>query len=79
MLDTHLRASFLRQLGKAGTEKVKKIWILMKQEIMGWQCHQLDNTQIIFLLQTQPRQHLITQFFYRPDTLPDAQPTVSKH
>jgi len=24
-------------------------------------------------------QHLITQFFYRQDALPDAQPTVSKH
>ena len=24
-------------------------------------------------------QHLIIQFFYRPDALPDAQPTVSKH
>ena len=27
----------------------------------------------------QPRQHPTTQFFYRPDALPDAQPTVSKH
>jgi len=32
---------------KAGTSKVKPIWILMKQEIMGWQWHQLDNMQII--------------------------------
>jgi len=27
--------------------KFKGIWILMKQEIMGWLWHQLDNTQII--------------------------------
>jgi len=27
----------------------------------------------------QPHQRLITQFFYRLDALPDAQPTVSKH
>jgi len=27
----------------------------------------------------QPRQHPTTQFFYRPDALPDAQPTASKH
>jgi len=27
----------------------------------------------------QPRQHLTTQFFYRPDALPAAQPTASKH
>jgi len=26
-----------------------------------------------------PHQHPITQFFYRPDALPDAQPTMSKH
>jgi len=34
----------------------------MKQEMMGWQWHQLDHMQIIrtFL---QTRQHLITQFF----------------
>jgi len=27
----------------------------------------------------QPQQHLITQFFYRHDALPDTQSTVSKH
>ena len=27
----------------------------------------------------QPCQHLSTQFFYRPDALPAAQPTASKH
>ena len=26
-----------------------------------------------------PHQHIITQFFYRPDALPDVQPTVPKH
>jgi len=37
----------------------------MKQEMMGWQCHQLEHTQIIciLLLQTEPCQHLIAQFF----------------
>ena len=31
-------------------------------------------------LDRQPHQHLITHsIFYRPDALPDAQPTVSKH
>jgi len=36
----------------------------MKQELMGWQWHRLDNVQIICtLLQTdKPRQHLNTQF-----------------
>ena len=27
----------------------------------------------------KPRQHLTTQFFYRLDALPAAQPTASKH
>jgi len=30
-----------------GTRKVKPISILMKQEMMGWQWHQLDHMQII--------------------------------
>jgi len=34
-------------------QKVKPFWILMKQEMMGWQWHQLDHMQIICtLLQT---------------------------
>jgi len=35
------------QPGEAGTRKVKLIWILMKQEMMGWQWHQLDHMQVI--------------------------------
>jgi len=31
------------QPGYAGTRKVWAIWILMKQEMTGWQWHQLDN------------------------------------
>jgi len=30
----------------ASTRKVKQIWILMKQEMMRWQWHQLDHMQI---------------------------------
>jgi len=46
----------------------------MKQEMMGWQWHQLDHIQIIapHSRQTNKRQHLITHFFYGPDALPDA-------
>ena len=43
-----------------------------------WQWHQLGHMQICTLIQTQPRQHPTTQFFYRPDALPATQPTVSK-
>jgi len=46
-------ASFPGQPGYASTRKFKPIWILMKQEMMGWQWHQLDHMQIIStLLQT---------------------------
>ena len=40
-----------------------------------WQWHQLGQMQVCTSLQT-PRQHLTTQFFYRPDALPAAQPTA---
>jgi len=35
------------QPGEASTRKVESIRILMKQEMMGWQWHQLDRMQII--------------------------------
>jgi len=30
----------------AGSRKIKSFWISMKQEMMEWQQHQLDHTQI---------------------------------
>jgi len=44
--DARLMAAFPQQPGQAGTINIKPIWILMKQEMMGWQCHQLDHMQI---------------------------------
>ena len=52
----------------------------MNHDIMSWQCHQLDHMQITctsFRQITTPAPH--HSIFYRPDALPDAQPTVSKH
>jgi len=43
-------ASSTGQHGCVGTIKVKLFWILMKQEVMGWQRHQLDHMQIICTL-----------------------------
>jgi len=40
-------ASFPGQAGQACTRQVKPIWILTKQEMMGWQWYQLNNMQII--------------------------------
>jgi len=51
--DTHLMASFRDNLVKPAPEKVKPpIWILMKQEMTGWQWHQLDHICIYTSFQT---------------------------
>jgi len=45
-------------------QKGKPFWILLKQETMGWQWHQLDHMQIICTtLQTDHHASTITQFF----------------
>jgi len=65
--------------GWAGTRKVKLIWILLKQETVSgsgisWTiCKSAPRSRQI----TTPAP--ITQVFYRPDALPAAQPTASKH
>jgi len=50
--------------------------------MVGWQWHQLDHVEIIWHTSFQTDIHSSTSslnFFYRPDALPDVQPTVSKH
>jgi len=48
--------------------------------IWGWQWHQLDHMQTICTsLQTDKQTSTSSLNFYRPDALPDAQPTASKH
>jgi len=65
--------------GWAGTRKVKPIWILLQQETVS-------GSGISWAIYTSaPRSRQITMpaphhsVFYRPDALPAAQPTVSKH
>jgi len=61
-------------------QKGKPLWILLEQEMMGWQWHQLDHIQIICtLLQTDNHASSSPLSFYRLDALPAAQPTASKH
>jgi len=49
-------------------------------EVLGRQWHQLDHMQTICtLLQTDNHTNTSSLNFYRPDALPDAEPTVSKH
>jgi len=61
--------------GWAGTRKVKPIWILLKQGSgISWAiCKSAPRFRQI----TTPTPH--RSVFYRPDALPAAQPTVSKH
>ena len=62
----------------AGTRKVKPIWILLKQERVSgsgisWAiCKSAPRSRQI----TTPATHSV---FYRPNALPAAQPTASKH
>jgi len=44
-----------------------------------WQWNQLDHMQVCTLLQTDNHASTHHSVFYRPDALPAAQPTVSKH
>jgi len=68
--------------GWAGTRKVKPIWILLKQETgsgsgsgISWAiCKSASRSRQI----TMPAPHH-SIVFLRPDALPAAQPTVSKH
>jgi len=78
--DTHtcLSALFPGLPRWVGTRKVKPMWILLKQETVSgsgisWAIYKSAPCS------RQPHQHPITLFFYRPDALPAAHPTASKH
>jgi len=61
-------------------QKGKPLSILLEQDMMGWQWHQLDHMQIIYTsLQTDNHASTSPLSFHRPDALPAAQPTASKH
>jgi len=48
--------------------------------VLGWQWHQLDHMQTICTsLQTDNHTNTPSLNVYRPDALPDDQPTVSEH
>jgi len=67
---------FQDSLGKPAPKKVKHYPFLMKQEMMGWQWHQLDHIQIICIsLQTDNDTSISSVNFYRPDNV---QPSVPK-
>ena len=83
-LKSHKRTHLLTALcpglpGWASTRKVKPMWILLKQETLSgsgisWAiCKSAPHSRQI----TMPAPH--RSVFYRPDALPAAQPTASKH
>jgi len=81
----HYCQSTLQQLFSRTTwvsrhHKSKPFWILLEQEMMGWQWHQLDHMKIICTsLQTNNHASTSALSFYRLDALPAAQSTASKH
>jgi len=78
---THTRSTALSPglPRSAGTRKVKPIWILLEQKTVSGSgiscaiCKSAHHSRHI----TMPAPH--HSVFYRPDALPAAQPTVSKH
>jgi len=84
MLETNKQSFnglFSRKTWVSKNHKGKKaFWILMKQNVMGWQWHQLSHMQITGLsLHRKPCQHPTTPFFTGWLLCFDTQPTVSKH
>jgi len=75
-----LNGLFYRTTWVSRHQKGKSFWILLEQEMMGWQWHQLDPMQMsCTLLHTDNHASTSSLSFYRPNALPVAQPTVSKH
>ena len=65
-MNHHSVAASSRTIWVSLPQKCKPFWILLEQEMMGWQWHQLDHMQIICTsLQTDnhARQYSTTQFF----------------
>jgi len=76
----HLTNFFSRITWVSRHQKGKPFWILLEQEMMGWQWHQLDHMRIICTsLQTDNHASTSPLSVYRPDALPATQPTASKH
>jgi len=60
--------------------KGKPFCILLEQEMIWWQWHQLKHMQIICtLLQSDKQASISPLSFYRPDAIPAIQQTASKH
>jgi len=67
-----------RQSTEGHTRKVKPL-DFTEARVSEWQWHQLGHMLVCILLQTDNHASTPITVFYRPDTLPAAQPTASKH
>ena len=76
---TRLTALFPGLPRWAGTRKVKTNLDFTEARDREWQWHQLGHTQVCTSLQTDNHASTPRLVFYRPDALPAAQPTASKH
>jgi len=76
---THLTALVPGLPRWAGTRKVKTSLDFTEARDSEWQWHQLGHMQLCTSLQTDNHASTPPLCFYRPDALPAAQPTASKH
>jgi len=75
-----LNGLFSRATWVSRRQKGKSFWILLQQEVMGWQWHQLDHMEInCTSLQTDTHASISPLSLYWQDALPAAQPTASKN
>jgi len=76
---THLTAIFPGLPRWAASLKAKTNLDFTEARDSEWQWHQLEHMQVCTSLQTDSHASTSPLSFYRPDALPAAQPTVSKH
>ena len=76
---TRLTAHFPGLPGSARTRKVKTNLDFTEARHSEWHWHQLGHMQVCTLLQADNHASTPPLSFYRPDDLPAAKPTVSKH
>jgi len=65
--------------GEPVPERLNPIWILLKQETVSGSGISWTIMQVCTSLQTDNHASTPLLSFYRPDALPAAQPTASKH
>jgi len=75
--NTHTRFSGITQVSRY--QKGKTNLDFTEARDSEWQWHQLDHIQVCTSLQTDNHASTPPLVFHRPDALPAAQPTASKH